>query len=112
MVPARSDDPSRDSPGSANRDLLVALVQGIELDVAVPRALELVSRDPLESAGQFPGDVLRALMEVSGDYWTRHPRQYERYRNALRAGAELRRRMPPDHRFDFWTPLGIPNRRE
>ena len=112
MGSARPNDSSRFPAAHAGYQLLVALVQGIDLDVTVPAALEMVDRDPLGSVGQFPGDVLRALMEVPGDYWTRHRGQYDRYRDALRAGAAMRRTLPPDHRFDFWTPLGIPTGRD
>ncbi len=93
----------------ANHALLVSLVQGIGLDTAVPVAIELVGRDPLVSAGQFRGDVLRALMEVPGGFWGRYPHLFDRYREALRAGAALRRGLPPDRRFEFWNPLGIPS---
>jgi hypothetical protein len=109
MSPARSNDPRGQGAAGANHELLVSLVQGVDLDVVVPAAVDLVSEDPLHTAGRFPGDVLRALMEVPGGYWTRHPQLYDRYRTALRAGAALRRTLPPDRRFEFWAPLGIPS---
>ena len=99
---------SRDAVPCAHHELLVKLVQGIDLEAAVPTALELVREDPLVSAGQFSGDVLRALMEVPNRFWSRHPHLFDRYREALRAGAAVRRGMPPDRRFEFWSPLDIP----
>lgn len=89
-------------------DLLVALVHGWCLSVVVPMALDLVEDDPLTSAGQFAGDLLRALMEVPGGYWGRHPRQYGRYRASLRASALRRRELSPEARMTFWEPLVIP----
>ena len=102
-----ANQPSHDSTARAGHELLVTLVQGIALESAVPAALELVEQDPLVSAGQFPGDVLRALMEVPGRFWGHCPQLFDRYREALRAGAARRRTLPPDRRFEFWSPLGI-----
>ena len=90
-----------------SHDLLVALVHGSRLDATVPAALEVVDQDPLASAGHFRGDVLRGLMEVPGNFWGRHPQLFDRYRNALRTAAMLRRALPPDERLDFWKPLQL-----
>lgn len=90
------------------QDLLVALVHGWCLSVVVPMTLDLVEDDPLASAGQFAGDLVRALMEVPGYYWGRHPRQYARYRAALRASAQRRRELSPEERMAFWEPLVVP----
>lgn len=109
MSAAPSNQPPPDAAPRARHDLLVTLVQGIELEAAVPTALELLREDPLVSAGQFSGDVLRALMEVPNRFWSRHPHLFDRYRDALRAGAAVRRGMPPDRRSEFWSPLGIPS---
>jgi hypothetical protein len=83
-------------------DLLDALQQGWSLPYVVPRVLDLVEADPLASAGRYPGDLLRGLMEVRTAFWSRHARLYARYRDALRAGAEARRQLPPHQRLDFW----------
>jgi hypothetical protein len=86
-------------------DLLDALVDGRCLAAAVPMAIDIVEEDPLASAGEFAGDLLRGLMEVPGEFWGRHPRLYDRYREALRASAARRRLLPPERRMDFWEPL-------
>ena len=91
-------------------DLLVALMQGSSLDAVVPAALDLVAQDPLVSAGHFRGDVLRGLMEVPGGFWGQHPLLFDRYREALRAGAIQRRALPSDERLDFWRPIEIASR--
>lgn len=109
MSSTPSNQQPHDSTPREGHELLVTLVQGISLESAVPAALELVEQDPLVSAGQFPGDVLRALMEVPGRFWGRCPQLFDRYREALRAGAARRRGLPPDRRFEFWSPLGIPS---
>jgi hypothetical protein len=90
-----------------SEDLVAALVRGHELDRAVPAAIDLVGKDPLVSAGRFPGDVLRALMEIPGGFWSRHVELFDRYRAALRAAAVLRRTLPLESRFEFWQPLDI-----
>jgi hypothetical protein len=91
--------------GVAAGELLEALVRGLCLSAVVPVALDAVERAPLASAGCFPGDVLRGLMEVPGGFWARHPRLYDRYRSALRAGAAARRQLPRDQRMTFWAAL-------
>ncbi|HEU4565995.1 MAG TPA: contact-dependent growth inhibition system immunity protein [Gemmatimonadaceae bacterium] len=92
--------------GAASGDLLLlSLVSGASLEAVVPLALEVVERDPLATAGRFRGDILRALMEVPGAHWARHPAHYDRYRAALRAAASQRRGQPPDEQMRFWQPL-------
>ena len=88
-------------------EVLDALVQGCCLAAVVPIALAHVERDPLTCAGQFRGDLMRGLMEVPGAFWGRYPRFYDRYREALRQSAALRRRLPPDERMTFWSPLAF-----
>ena len=92
---------------TTRHDLLVALAHGSCLGAVVPIALDVVEDDPLATAGQFPGDLLRGLMEVPGSYWGRHPRHYARYRAALRAAALRRRQLPIEARMQFWEPLAL-----
>ena len=98
MMPARS--------GRTPATLLVALERGWALDSVVPRVLDLLATDPLASGGRFPGDLLRALTEVQAVFWSRHPRLYGGYREALRAGALARLHLPPERRLDFWLERG------
>lgn len=86
-------------------EVLTALVHGWCLGAVVPIALARVEREPLVNAGHFDGDLMRGLMEVPGAFWGRHPRLYDRYREALRQSAALRRRLPPEERMKFWSPL-------
>lgn len=88
-------------------EVLAALVNGWCLGAVVPIALARVERDPLANAGHFDGDLMRGLMEVPGAFWGRHPRLYDRYREALRRCAALRRRLPHEQRMKFWSPLVI-----
>jgi len=88
-------------------EVLVALVHGWCLGAVVPIALTRVERDPLTRARSFDGDLMRGLMEVPGAFWGRHPRLYDRYREALRQSAALRRRLPAEERMRFWSPLNV-----
>jgi hypothetical protein len=107
---------SPDALGTAQRaisetslhEVLTALVNGWCLSAVVPIALARVERDPLVSAGSFDGDLMRGLMEVSGAFWGRHPRLYDRYRAALRQSAAMRRRLPAEERMRFWSPIESP----
>jgi hypothetical protein len=83
-------------------DLLEALERTWCLHCVVPRTLDLLAADPLTSAGHFRGDLLRGLLEVPTAFWSRHPRLYARYQDALRAGALARRALPIEQRLDFW----------
>lgn len=93
---------------ASDRELLVALLRGWCLAAVVPLVLDRVERDPLRSAGRFPGELLRGLMEVPSGHWSRHPRSHARFLAALRAAAAMRRRLPVDERMRFWTPLDQP----
>lgn len=93
-------------------EVLRALVHGWCLGAVVPIALVRVERDPLTNAGCFDGDLMRGLMEVPGAFWGRHPRLYDRYREALRQSAALRRRMPAEERMKFWSPLPLDDEHE
>lgn len=86
-------------------ELLTALVNGWCLGAVVPMALAAVERDPLVSAGSFSGDLMRGLMEVPGAFWGKHARLFDRYRAALRESAARRRRLPPEERMMFWSPI-------
>ena len=87
-------------------ELLSALLHGCCLSAAVPVALARVEREPLVRVALFDGDLMRGLMEVPGAFWGRHPRLYDRYREALRRSAALRRQLPAQERMCFWSPLG------
>lgn len=68
-------------------------------------ALALLEADPLISAGAFPGDLLRCLMELPGGVWAREPALYQRYQAVLRAAALARMRAPEQVRRSFWGDL-------
>lgn len=100
----RRETEAADSEASRGA-LLAALISGSCLASVVPVALAIVARDPMARAASFEGDLLRALMEVGGDFWSRHPELYDEYRTAVRNAAEVRRRLPVDLRLRFWSPL-------
>ena len=105
LAPEQRDPARRPIVDASLAEVLAALVQGRCLAAVVPIALAHVERDPLTCAGQFHGDLMRGLMEVPGAFWGRRPRLYDRYREALRQSAALRRRLPPEERMKFWSPL-------
>lgn len=83
-------------------EMLDALRSGASLPTVVPMALVILEQDPLATAGLFEGDLLRALMELDGSFWSRHGVLYDRYRTAVRRGALARRAMPAELRCEFW----------
>lgn len=104
-TPGRSLTPAAPLPVLRNEALLTALLTGAGLERAVPTALAVVERDPLATCGRFRGDAMRALMEVPGLFWARHPRWHARYLTALRSAAHARRRLPDGERMEFWNTL-------
>ena len=103
----RMTSPRKPASAEAPRELLWALVKAQGLDTAVPAAIEIVERAPLASVGCFRGDLLRGLMEVPNGFWGRNPDLYDRYRDAVRAGASARRELSADARMEFWSPLDL-----
>ena len=108
------DENARQEPGDGDSAatrarLLAALLSGSRLASVVPIALEIVARDPLVRAASFEGDLLRALMEIGGDFWSHHPELYDEYRAAVRNAAAARLRLPVELRLRFWSPLSNPS---
>jgi hypothetical protein len=105
LLPDELDTAQKPLAAATLTEVLTALVHGWCLGAVVPIALARVEREPLVNAGCFDGDLMRGLMEVPGAFWGRHPRLYDRYREALRQSAALRRRLPLEERMKFWSPL-------
>lgn len=53
--------------------LRALLRQHIGVPHIVPRALELVTAEPMLDAGYYPGDLLAALVDLGDEYWARNP---------------------------------------
>jgi hypothetical protein len=69
------------------------------------RALELLEAEPLATAGYFPGDLARRLMELPPCTWHGSPDLYSRYQAVVRAAAIARRGAPEPVRRAFWRDL-------
>ena len=54
-------------------DLRVLIGQSIGLKYLVPRALEILEREPLLDAEFYPGDLLGAVLKIEGEFWSEHP---------------------------------------
>jgi hypothetical protein len=68
-------------------------------------AIELLEREPLASAGRFPGDLLRRLIDLPPRVWAAQADLYPRYREVVRAAAAARRELPAEVRVTFWQAL-------
>lgn len=86
-------------------ELLASLINRENLESVVCQALDVVAHDPLIRVHSFPGDLLRGLMEVPAEFWSRRPGMYEQYRAVVRAAAQARRHLPTPARLAFWSPL-------
>jgi contact-dependent growth inhibition (CDI) system CdiI-like immunity protein len=86
-----------------NADLLKALHHRADLHAVVPIVLDAIECDPLASAGNFRGDLLRALIELPATFWHDDPASFQRYKATVRAGAIARLALPRAERMAFWT---------
>lgn len=68
-------------------------------------AIELLEREPLASAGEFPGDLLRRLIDLPSRVWAAEADLYPRYREVVRTAAAARRELPAAVRGSFWRAL-------
>jgi hypothetical protein len=66
--------------------------QGIGLDLLMPRALDVLDRDPAISVTFFEGDLLRACLTAPPEFWSRRGEQAARL-------AGIARRARLDDRF-------------
>jgi hypothetical protein len=57
-------------------------------------AIELLEREPLASAGEFPGDLLRRLIGLPPRVWAAQGDLHQRYRQVFRAAAASRQALP------------------
>jgi hypothetical protein len=87
------------------REVYDALSDPRRRSAAVALALEILEREPLASAGAFPGDLVRRLMDLPPDFWRAHPALDARYRSAVRAAALERRAAADTVRHGFWRDL-------
>jgi contact-dependent growth inhibition (CDI) system CdiI-like immunity protein len=58
-------------------DLRLLISQKIGLKILLPRALQLVSNEPLLETEYYPGDLLSALLRVDETYWSDNPAELE-----------------------------------
>lgn len=68
-------------------------------------AIELLEREPLACAGEFPGDLLRRLIDLPAGVWAREYDLHPRYREVVRVAAIARRGLPEKERGAFWRAL-------
>ncbi len=68
-------------------------------------AIELLEHEPLASAGEFPGDLLRRLIDLPAAVWSREHDLHPRYCEIVRTAALLRRGLPESQRRAFWRTL-------
>ena len=54
-------------------DLRLMIQQQIGLRYLVPIALQHLREDPLAEGDFYPGDLLAAVLRVSGDFWRQRP---------------------------------------
>ena len=103
MTGTMSRNPPRSRPEC--RDVYDAIADPGRRASAVSRALEILQREPHASAGAFPGDLVRRLIDLPSGFWREHPALDARYRDAVRAAALARRAADAPARRGFWRDL-------
>lgn len=104
-VAAQSAPARGTAPVASAVQVFNALAAGCPRPRVLARALVLLEGDPLLSAGAFPGDLVRRLMDVPGSVWARNPLLYRRYQAIVRAAALARLRAPRVAQRAFWGEL-------
>jgi hypothetical protein len=62
----------------SSADLRLLLGQDIGARFLMPLALEVLETDPLTEAEYYPGDLLKAAMNIPAGYWTSHTVERQR----------------------------------
>jgi hypothetical protein len=103
----RSDPsrPKRSAPPASLRRLYNDLGAPQVEHAALVRAIALLERDPLISAGVFPGDLLCRLIDLPPDIWAQDGDLHARYREIVRMAGVARRELPEEQRGAFWSAL-------
>jgi len=68
-------------------EIRLCVGQGIGLAYLVPRALDILARDPWTDTEYYSGDLLRACIEVKRSFWDKHVAERDRMRSVLRLAA-------------------------
>lgn len=64
-------------------DIRLLINQELYLNYMIPLALEILSKDPFIEVDYFEGDLLKAIINVSKDYWARNSDDYYVLKNIL-----------------------------
>jgi hypothetical protein len=54
-------------------ELSMLISQGYNPEYLVPLALEILNNDILITAGLYPGDLLKSVLDVPSAFWEQHP---------------------------------------
>ncbi len=68
--------------------LLLLIRQGAGLPYAVPLAMQRLADDPFQQAGEFPADLLVAVLEAGDGFWKKRPALWTEMMGALAAAFE------------------------
>jgi hypothetical protein len=70
-------------------DLRLLLGQQVGVDVLLPRALDVLRRDPLIEGDFYPGDLLASVLRLPQSYWRQHGDWVEAVKAMLNSIVEL-----------------------
>ena len=77
-------------------DLRLLIGQQVGVDVLLPRALDVLRRDPLTEGDFYPGDLLASVLRLPLSYWQEHSGLAEQMKAILDSIEEL----PPELESD------------
>ena len=72
---------------SAN-ELSMLISQGYNPQYLVPLALEILNNDILITAGLYPGDLLKSVLDVPSAFWEQHPDLHSKLLDLMQARKE------------------------
>ncbi|MEV6448449.1 contact-dependent growth inhibition system immunity protein [Amycolatopsis sp. NPDC051716] len=70
-------------------DLRVLLSQQVGIDALVPYALDVLDDNPLAEGDFYPGDLLKAVLELPAQYWQQHPDHEKRITQVVSVVASM-----------------------
>lgn len=72
---------------SAN-ELSMLIGQSYNPHYLVPLALEILNNDILITAGLYPGDLLKSVLDVPSSFWEEHPDLHNKLQDLMRERME------------------------
>lgn len=86
-------------------DIHLTIARGVGLQNLIPKALDLLDRDPFLEADYYPGDLLITVCKVDDAFWHNTPDLRRRAVTILDAALERAKQLDVTDRHQVWPEL-------